>query len=190
MKNKNLLLATLLIVVASTLRLAPQPANFSPLGAMALLSGAVIVTKYLKYVLPLAVLFVSDLILNNTVLRMWYPQTEGFVLFSQYMIPTYVAFISAVVIGHFYLKKITFRRVLISSLGFSLIFFVISNFGSWLVPGVYPKSFSGLMACYGAGLPFLKNTIVGNLFYCGIFFGAYVMLTQILGAKKSSTTMA
>jgi len=189
MKKKNFILATFLIVIAACLRLFPQPANFSPIGAMALFSGAILGSKYLKYIIPLVILFVSDLILNNTILRAWYPDSEGFIFFSKYMITTYIAFVLAVAIGHFFMKKISFKSVVGGALGFSVVFFLISNFGSWLHPGTYPKSISGLVTCYGAGLPFLKNTIAGNLFYCTVLFGSYAMLTQVIAASRKTASI-
>ena len=37
----------------------------------------------------------------------------------------------------------------------------------------YPKTLTGLGACYTAGLPFLQNAMVGDLMYVGILFGVF-----------------
>ncbi|MBP5474427.1 MAG: hypothetical protein J6X92_06710, partial [Bacteroidales bacterium] len=69
----------------------------------------------------------------------------------------------------------------------SVIFFLISNFGTWasgLMP--YTKDFSGLMTCYAAGIPFFKNTLMGDLFYCGVMFGIYELVKAKVPALKSS----
>ncbi|MFT4973813.1 MAG: hypothetical protein ACI9JY_003024, partial [Saprospiraceae bacterium] len=51
--------------------------------------------------------------------------------------------------------------------------FLITNFGSWMSSGMYPKTGSGLMACYAAGIPFFWNTLAGDLFYVAVLFGVY-----------------
>jgi hypothetical protein len=65
-----------------------------------------------------------------------------------------------------------------------MVFFLVSNFSVWLESGMYPKSVAGLLACYAAGLPFLGNTVFGDLFYSAVMFGSYawVMQKQMLRA--------
>jgi hypothetical protein len=46
-------------------------ANFSPLGAMALFGGANFNKKWKAFTLPLGMLFLSDLILHQTVFKAW-----------------------------------------------------------------------------------------------------------------------
>ena len=58
----------------------------------------------------------------------------------------------------------------------SLIFFVITNFAVWLVWDFYPKTFDGLILCYAAGLPFLRNTLMSTILYTGFF----VLLIDVL----------
>ena len=48
------------IAAAAALRLLPHPPNFTPIGAMALFSGAYLGRRGLAFVAPLAALFVSD----------------------------------------------------------------------------------------------------------------------------------
>jgi hypothetical protein len=75
------------------------------------------------------------------------------------------------------LKKIkareSFLRVLVFVSWGILIFFLVSNFGVWAVSGMYGKSIFDLLMCYVAGLPFLGNTIVGDLFFSAVMFGSY-----------------
>ena len=58
-------------------------------------------------------------------------------------------------------KKTEFRVVLLSSISF----FVITNFGVWLLG--YPKTWTGLAECYTLALPFFRN-LMGDLFYSGV----------------------
>ncbi len=45
------------------------------------------------------------------------------------------------------------------------VFFLISNFGVWLLSGMYEKNISGLINCYIVAIPFLKNTIISTIFF-------------------------
>jgi len=178
MKNKYFLLGLGFIIIAALARLIKHPANFSPVGSMALFGGAVFVSKYWKYAIPIIALFVSDFILNNTLLRVWYPDHEGLVVFSNYMLWSYASFICAVMIGHFFIKEITVSRVLGGAVAFTAIFFIISNFGVWMSTPIYPKNAAGLMACYGAAIPFVKSSLAGNLFYSILLFGGYSLIAK------------
>ena len=53
----------------------------------------------------------------------------------------------------------------------SLFFFVASNFAVWAFSGMYSLDFAGLTQCYVAALPFLQNTVAGDLFWSGVLFG-------------------
>ena len=38
---------------------------------------------------------------------------------------------------------------------------------------LYPHTLAGLAESYVAGLPFFRNTLVGDLFFTGVIFGTY-----------------
>jgi hypothetical protein len=50
--------------------------------------------------------------------------------------------------------------------------------------GTYPHNLSGIMSSYAAGLPFLKNQILGDLFYSGVLFGGFTLLQRKFVALK------
>ena len=64
-RNENLFYRTLfalaVIILAAGLRIAPHPWNFTPLGAMALFSGAFIRDRRLAFLFPLLALFAGDI---------------------------------------------------------------------------------------------------------------------------------
>ena len=70
----------------------------------------------------------------------------------------YLSIIGISCVGYFS-KKINNSTILKSS----LLFFIISNFGVWLVG--YPNSFAGFLACFTMALPFFVNTILGDFFF-------------------------
>lgn len=162
-----------IILLAALSRLIPHPANFAPIGGMALFGAAYFSKRYWAYLIPIISMWISDLILNNVVYGQYF---DHFVWFYSGSIFTYAAFALIVLLGTFTLKKVKISNLAISALSASIIFFLVSNFGVWASSGMYPHTFGGLQACYIAGLPFFKNTILGDLFYSGVLFGAFELL--------------
>jgi hypothetical protein len=159
-------------------RWMPHPPNFTPLVA-SILFGAAFFKKYnLHFLLPIAGLWVSDILLNNILYGQYF---EGFVWISDDFIWSAIAFIAIALFAVTLLKKVSWSSVAGASISSSIIFYLISNFGVWMgsIHG-YPKTFSGLMASYGAGLPFLVNSIAGDLFYAGVFFLGYYLVQKKL----------
>jgi len=140
LKKNNLIIS--LIVFAILTRLIPHPPNFTPVTAIALFSAINFNNNLLKFFIPLISLIVFDIII-------------GFSLINFFV---YHSFIVIVLIGNHF-KKIKLKLILISS----VVFFIISNFGVWLLG--YPKTVSGIIMCYTAAIPFFINTILGDLFY-------------------------
>lgn len=177
-------IVTLFVLIAAFSRLLPHPQNFVPISAMALFSASYYNRKYLAFMMPILAMFLCDIVLTNVVYAGFY---DKFVLFYPGAIYTYMSFVVIALVGFVLLKKVSVGRVIASSLLASVIFFLISNFGTWasgLMP--YSKDFSGLMTCYVAGIPFFKNTLLGDLFYCGVMFGVYELVKTKVPALKSS----
>jgi hypothetical protein len=70
----------------------------------------------------------------------------------------------------------------VSALG-SVQFFLITNFGVWLgsaghASGMYPPTAAGLIECYGMALPFFGYTLLGDLGFAGVLFGAHAWLAR------------
>lgn len=189
MKTKKNLIKWLipagLILAAAFSRLLPHPYNFSPIAAMALLGGATFAQKKWAFILPLGALFLSDLCFQL------FTGVEGFYGWSQLI--NYGAFALIVLMGILLIKKINVRNVAIASLCASAFFFIISNFGVWLVAGgVAPYTYdgAGLLNTYLLGIPFLGNTLIGDLFYSGILFGAYSLIQHLVFAGRKTALQA
>jgi len=131
-----------LIVLAILTRLIPHPPNFAPITGIALFSAINFNNIFFKFLVPLISLIIFDLIIG----------------FSLINIFVYLSFIVIVLVGNHF-REIKLKSILISS----VVFFIISNFGVWLIG--YPKTVSGFVMCYTAAIPFFINTILGDLFY-------------------------
>src|SRR2546421_4100033 len=158
------LLALALIALAAALRIAPHPWNFTPVGAMALFSGAVLKDRRLAFLFPLLALFAGDL----------------FVGFHRLMPIVYSSFLLSVVIGRFLQNRRTVLRVGAATLLGSAQFFLLTNFAVWWLLNSYPKTASGLAACYLAGLALFRNTVTGDALYALLFFGAFAVAERFV----------
>ena len=145
------------IVLAAALRLVPHPPNFTPIGAMALFSGAYLGRRSLAFVAPLGALLLSDLVLG----------------FYHGQLTVYFSVALVVVIGMAALRRVSPVRVGVAAIASSVLFFINTNFGMWMFSGIYPRTVAGLSACYVAAIPFFQNTLAGDLFYATLLFGGF-----------------
>lgn len=160
----------LLIASAAFSRLIPHPQNVAPIAAMALLGVAYFSNKYHVFIVPVLAMWLSDLAINNILYHRYF---DHFVWFYPGFYWTYLAFVLIGSGAILLLKKVSVKTILPASLLASITFFLVSNFGVWASGIMYPKDVNGLIACYSAGIPFFKNTLIGDLFYCGILFGIF-----------------
>ena len=160
MKNKfdRIQKILLLIIIFGVIcRLIPHPPNFSPITAIALFGGLNFSDKRIAFSIPLIVLFLSDLILGISVINLF----------------VYTGFLTIVFLGT-KIKSIKFGNIILSS----FIFFLISNFGVWIIG--YPKNIEGLILCYTMAIPFFGYSIAGDLFFGYLFKFSFGKITSIL----------
>lgn len=158
------------IAAAAALRLVPHPPNFTPIGAMALFSGAYLARRGLvAFAAPLGALLLSDAILG----------------FYAGMAVNYLAVALIVLLGSLALRHVAPLRLLGTALAASLLFFVVSNLGVWATSGMYPPTAAGLAACFVAAIPFFQNTLAGDLFYSALLFGGFALLERLVPALSA-----
>ncbi len=146
-----------MIAFAAVLRIVPHFPNFTPVAAMALFGGAYFTNKKIAFIVPLIAMIVSDAIIG----------------FHSTMWAVYLSFVLIVFIGFSLSGKKKISNVFAAALLSSVLFFVITNFAVWASGMMYPMNISGLLESYAAGIPFFRNSLLGDLFYVGIFFGAF-----------------
>ena len=152
-----------IIAFAALFRILPHPPNVAPIAAMALFAGASFDDRRLAWLVPLAALLVSDVVIGLHA-------TLPFV---------YLAFGLTVLIGFALRGRVGFVNVTLAALGSSVLFFVITNFGTWAMQDLYPKTPAGLLACYTAAIPFFRNTVFGDLAFAALLFGAGYLLNLL-----------
>ncbi len=148
-----------LILASAASRLLPHQPNFTPIGAVALFGGACLADRRLAFLVPLAAMFLSDLVLG----------------LHRGMPVVYLCFGLVVCLG-FRLR--CHRRplpVAAAAVAGALQFYLVTNFGVWSHGKLYPLTLDGLAACYVAALPFLQNMLLGNLGYAALLFGGLAL---------------
>lgn len=163
------MLAYFFILFGAILRVIPHPANFVPIAAMALFGGAYL-NKKTALVLPLAAMVVSDIFI-------------GFDSWTS-RVTIYGTFLLIGLIGLWIRNHKNVWTVLGGSLLGSILFYLITNLVFLYEPTMYPHTWAGQAASYANALPFFRNTLLGDLFYVSIFFGAYELCRELLKSKS------
>ncbi len=155
-----------IILIAALMRLVPHPANFAPVAAMALFGGAYLPKKY-ALALPLLVMAISDVFLGFHSTILW----------------VYGSYVLIGVLGMRLRNAVHPSAVFFTTVSSSLLFYLMTNFGVWITTGMYEKTWEGLLQCYVMGLPFLRNTLLGDGFYSALFFGGYYLFNKIISHR-------
>jgi len=161
------------ILFAAVVRILPHPWNFTPVGAMALFSGAKLGGTWKAFLLPLSALFLGD----------------AFVGFYRILPLVYLSFSISVVIGILVRRRQSLLSMSLATLLGAAQFFLITNWAMWAFGTTYPKSLQGLLSCYTAGIPFFGNTLRGDAFYTFLLFGGFARLERMVPAFRSSNAL-
>lgn len=161
-----------LIFSAAFCRIIPHMPNFSPLAAIGLFGAARFVKKWQAFLIPITAIWLSDLFINNVIYGQYYPK---FTWFYEGFYWQYGSYLLITLAGIFIFKKLSAKRVMAGVIIATAIFFLVSNFGSWIGKPTYPQNVGGLITCYIAGIPFLKGTLLGDLCYSAVLFGSFAL---------------
>ena len=156
------MLAYLFVVLAIMARMPfmPHPWNFTPVAAALLYFGARGSKRQLW--VPLAMLALSDVILTKFVYSYQF-SWDHFVTWAWYA--------AILWLGTGLRQNTGWLRLGGAALVSSVSFFTVSNFAVWACWDMYPKTLSGLMTCYAAGLPFFRQALAGDLLFTAVLFG-------------------
>lgn len=154
--------------------------NFSPLMAAAL-CGAVFIPGMAGLVIPVGALLISDALLN---LHYGAPLVSSQVLWT---LPCYL-----IAVGFGWIlreRRAGLWTILGGTLAASVIFYLVTNTGSWLMIPGYSLSVAGWVQAMTMGLPgypptwsFLRNSLTGDLLFAAFF----VTMERALSTRKVS----
>lgn len=170
-KNYNSLIVIALILLASLSRVVPHQPNFTPVLAIMLFAGVYLPKKYVLAV-PLLVMAFTDFHLG----------------FHNTMLFTWGSFILIGLLGLVVKKKKNIVTVLGSSLLGGILFYVVTNFGVFIMNAWYPHTWEGLLQCYVAGIPFFRNTLLSSVVYTSVLFGSYEIINLFYVNRVNKTT--
>ena len=153
----DLALVAFLIALDVVARLLPHAPGFMPVAASALFAGRMLRIPALAVIVPLAAMMLSSAVLGPDDWRI--------------SLIVYVAISLPAVAGMLSRRWSGIAATVAVMVPCSLAFFAISNFAVWAFSGIYSLDFAGLTQCYVAALPFLQNTVAGDLFWTGVLFG-------------------
>jgi hypothetical protein len=157
----RLIFMTLAIFAAAMTRLLPHPWNFTAVGGMALFAGACIPNRWLSLIIPMSIMFLTDLVLG----------------FHNTMIPVYFSFALITMLGWWMSKRQGVVTFVGTSLLAGILFFFITNAAMWVVgfweaTPLYSRNISGLYMAIAEGIPFYSwNFLISQFVYGGILFG-------------------
>jgi hypothetical protein len=151
-------------------RLLPHAPDFTPVAASALFAASVLRIRGLSIVVPLAGMILADAWLG------FYDVRIMAAVYATLALPACAAWLS-----RRWRRPVMIAPVLLSS---SLSFFLVTNFAVWAFSPMYAANAGGLLKCYIAALPFLQNTICGDLFWGIVLFGGYWLAQNVRAAKR------
>ena len=163
-----------LILILALAKLIPHPPNFTPIIAVAIMSGYFFRNIYLSF----AILLISMLL------------ADVFIGFYNNMLFVYLSLFLIAFVFFKISKKINFKNLFVYSFIGSLIFFIISNFGVWALgsPGAYDvaygKNLNGLVECYILAIPFFGNTFLSTLIFAYPAIFIYKSLAPRTGSRQ------
>jgi hypothetical protein len=154
----DLALMAVLIGIGVAARLLPHAPGVWPVAATALFAGRTFRIAPLALFVPLAATALSNAALPVDDWRV------GLVVYLTVLVPALAG-----MLARHWRGALPVIAAMVSS---SLIFFAVTNFAVWAFNGMYPMTLDGLVQCYIAALPFLDKTVLGDLAWAAVLFGA------------------
>ncbi len=171
--GKGILWLVVLSLSAILMRILPHPPNVSPMNAICLFSGMVLGLRFLAFIVPIAMLYFSDLLINNTIGRAFIETDSSVILWTDFMYWTYASYLLIIVFSAFLMRRALAKHVVLGALFSGLLFFLITNFGTWVAYDFYPKNAAGLLLAYESAIPFLRVSIIGDVVFALLLYFAY-----------------
>ena len=176
--NYKLILFTALLVVAAVFSklyfsTKLEWSGFSPIMAIALLAGMIIKDKSASFLLPLASLFISDIIIEVLFRFKLFPY-EGF---YGYQLLNYALLLVTTLVG-WLMKGNKMSRVIGGAIIAPTLFFALSNLTVWFSASFYTKDLNGLTECYVAALPFYLHSLIATFVFLLVFLFSYNYITK------------
>ena len=157
-----------LTALAVTGRLLPHPSNVTPIGGLTVWGGLRL-KPWQSVTAVVGAMLVSDF----------------FIGFHYAMPQVYGTLIITTLAAHWLRPKSAIQIASFTVVS-SIVFFITTNwiFYPWQTTSMYPHNWVGQMASYTAGLPFLRNSMIGDMTYTALFFGLEWVVARLKSRHK------
>jgi hypothetical protein len=156
-------------------------ANYSPLAAMALFGSAYCKGNAKPLLFPLMAIFISDIILFNTV----YKDYSNGILYDGWLW-VYGAFLLIAVSAKLIIKRVNVQNVAVATITSVFIHWIVTDLSVWIGSKTYSQTWSGFMACLNAAIPFELRLLLATVVYSAIMFGVFELMKRKYVALKSA----
>ena len=172
--HTKITIAVLLVALGVLTRFLPHLWNFTAITGIAIFA-----TNYMGIKWSAPIIFASMLI------------SDFFIGFydTKLMLAVYASFLLVAFLPKI-LKGNSVLRIAGLSISCSLLYFLITNWAVWYFGTMYSADLSGFVAIYVAGIPFLKNALIGDLWYTFALFGAYEVSAVVAEQRKLAKVQA
>jgi hypothetical protein len=184
-ERKTWLPLVLILVFATSRWPGMLPQNFSAAHAL-LFCAAFWLPGWMGWVLPLATIIVTDILLNIFHYNMPVMVPE--------LVVNWMILGLFVVLAKWLARHRSYGRVFLGTLIGALLFYLVSNTVSWLVNPAYAKTIAGWIQALTVGLPgfpptwvFGLKSLLGTGLFTGIFAGA-MKWSEALDAEPEPET--
>jgi len=151
-KKNKIIIFLISVFILTQFRLIDHPWNFTPVIAFGILAGYYLKNVFYGYSLIILSMILGDLIIG----------------FHNLILFTYLGLLFSVIIGK-YIQQLKIKQIFLSSIASAFIFFIVSNFGVWLMGGFYELTLQDLVKCYVAAIPFFRSTLISTIIFAFVF---------------------
>lgn len=162
-----------LVFLGAFARLLPHPANFAPIGAIALFAGLYL-PRRLSLVAPVSAMLISDIVIGFYDLRI--------------MAAVYMSFLISIALGRMIKKNKSTAAVVGGTALGAVVFFLFTNAAVWAFGTMYPQTLHGLGESYLMAIPFFRNSLLGDLFFTGVLVGGMELIHYYRERLSESAT--
>lgn len=160
--------------------------NFKPVASLALFAGFFFAQYRIAVAVPLIVMCISDWWLGG------YQPLLKLAVYGSVVAPIFLRGVSRWSVwqihsGATWSVMRGSATLLSCSLGASVLFFVVTNFVTWVVTPWYDRSLAGVVECYLAAVPFFRYTLAGDMAFTSSLFGTYCVIQALLNRRSLPT---
>ncbi len=181
-KSVNVPLAIGVMILSGLLRFVPypiRPPNCGAIGALSLYSGARL-PWWIAFFVPLSVMYFTDVVLWRSF------------LYAPFNWSVYGCYAATVAVGLLLRDSKSPVKIMSATIATGALFFLVTNFFVWYASAGptkrYTNTWDGLVNCYIAGIPFHQWTLISDLVFSAVFFGAHAWLKRPAVATEHVAT--